>query len=256
MDTEAQYFRLSNNAAQPVYQQIQENLIQLIDSNLLNTGDAVPSERRLSELYQVNRMTVRQAIDGLVQKGFLERRQRSGTFVAARMPVQNFTPTVIGFSQRMREAGMNPSSRLLLREIVTPEPLVAHRLGLEANAPVIMLKRLRLLNDEPLMLETSFLSYGMFPQLMEADLERESLYSFLEQRYGMTVVEAEHTMEPTLPNPYEALHLGIERTMPAMLVRVLAYSSDRIPIEMSKSIVRGDRCRYFFRVHTRIPMMA
>jgi DNA-binding GntR family transcriptional regulator len=52
------------------------------------------------------------------------------------------------------------------------------------------------------------------------------------------------------------MHLGVEMTAPAMLVRVLAYSSDRAPIETSKAVVRGDRCRYFFRVHTVTPMMA
>lgn len=246
------YLRLPPESTLPLYQQIQENLIQLIESNLLHTGDPLPSERQLSEVYGVTRMTVRQALDGLVRKGLVDRRQGAGSFVAA---FQSFTPTVVGFSQRMREAGMNPSSRLLHREIITPEPLVAHRLNLAPNDRVIVLKRLRLLNDEPLMIETSYLSHGMFPGLMQADLENESLYRVLKQDYSMVVHEAEHTMEPTLPNAYEAYNLGVEMTSPAMLVRVVAYSGDNLPIEMSKSVVRGDRCRYFFRVNTRIPIM-
>lgn len=255
MDDLLKYFRLSTDSVHPVYQQIQDNIIQLIDHNVLNTGDALPSERQLSDVYGVNRMTVRQAVGGLVQKGLIERKRGAGSFIARRRSVRELTPTVIGFSQRMREAGAKPSSRLLHREVIMPEPITAHRLHLEVGSPIIILKRLRLVDGEPLMIETSYLSYAMFPRLMDADLENESLYRILEHDYGMVVEEAEHTMEPTLPNAYEALHLGIEMTMPAMLVRVLAYSSDRVPLELSKSIVRADRCRYFFRVHTRVPIM-
>lgn len=254
MDELEKYFRLPAASALPLYRQIQDNISELIEGLVLNAGDPLPAERQLSELYNVNRMTVRQAIDGLVRRGLIERRHGSGTFVTV-PPVQEFTPTVIGFSQRMREAGMNPSSRLLHREISVPEPLVARRLQLAADAPVIMFKRLRLVNDEPLMLETSYLPYALFPTLLTADLEHESLYRLLEQAYGVTVAEAEHTMEPALPNAFEARHLGVVMSDPAMLVRVVAYSAQRTPIEMSKAVVRGDRCRYFFHVHTRIPIM-
>lgn len=251
MSSIVHFLRLNVDSTLPLYQQIQDNLVQLMDSNVLNTGDALPSERQLSEVYSVNRMTVRQALDGLAHKGFIERRQGIGSFV---LPSKNFIPTVMGFSQRMREAGMNPSSRLLHREVITPEALIAHRLNLSPDDRVVMFKRLRLLNDEPLMIETSYLSYGMFPGLMQADLEHESLYKVLKHDYGMVVHSAEHTLEPTLPNAYEAYNLGIEMNMPAMLVRVVAFSGDNIPIELSKAVVRGDRCRYFFRVNTRIPI--
>lgn len=128
-----EYFRLSDNQSLRLYERIQENLIELIENNLLKVGDMLPSERALSQYYGVNRMTVRQAIDNLVRKGFLQRRQGVGNFVSERRLVQPFTPTVIGFSQRMREAGLTPSSRVLQQSVVTPEPIVAHRLGLHSE---------------------------------------------------------------------------------------------------------------------------
>ncbi len=255
MSVPLHYFRLTSDSTLPLYQQIQENITQLIDDNLLRTGDMLPPERQLSELYGVNRMTVRQAIDRLVRRGLIERRPGAGTFVSKPRPIASFKPSVIGFSQQIREAGMTPSSRLLHREIISPEPMLAHRLRLHPEDAVIVLKRLRLVNDEPLMLETSYLSYGMFPRLMEADLENESLYRVLQQEYGVEVTGAEHTLEPTLPTAYEAYHLGVAMTAPAMLVRVLALAQDNVPIESSKAIVRGDRCRYFFGVSTRVPIM-
>ncbi|MGJ3239234.1 MAG: GntR family transcriptional regulator [Anaerolineae bacterium] len=255
MTLSIKYFRLPKQSDQALYQQIQDNLIELIDNNLLEAGDMLPSERQLSDAYGVNRMTVRQAIDGLVQKGLVEKKPGAGTLITDNRAVQAFTPTVIGFSQRMRDAGMQPSSRILQRDVIAPDPIIAHHLNLDVDAPVVMIKRLRLANDEPLMIETSYLSQAMFASLLDDDLENESLYGIIEQRYGLRVVETEHTLEPILANAFEAHHLGIGIHTPAMLVRVVAYGADRIPIEMSKSIVRGDRCRYFFRVNTKLPII-
>ncbi|MGB7340713.1 MAG: GntR family transcriptional regulator [Phototrophicaceae bacterium] len=249
------YFKIDLDQSIPLYQQIYDNLIELIDNNLLTAGDALPSERLLSDYYAVNRMTVRQAINALVDKGLLSKKPGAGTFVNERSSIPSFTPTVTGFSQRMRESGGIPSSKLLSRDLITPDPVLTNRLRLDLGEKLIMIKRLRLVNNEPLMIETSYLSYGLFPALMHEDLEGQSLYQLLESLYGMMIVEAEHTMEPTLPNAYESKHLHVGLNDPAMLVRVTAYSVDRIPVEFSKSVVRGDRCRYYLRVHTQHPII-
>lgn len=255
MSIQPQFFRLADNKSLRLYERIQENLIELIDNNILQAGDPLPSERQLSQYYDVNRMTVRQAIDGLVQKGLIQRRHGAGTYVSEQKPLQAFTPTVTGFSQRIREAGLTPSSRLLQRSVIVPEPVIAHRLGLQPEHQVMLIKRLRLVDNEPLMVETSYLSYDLFPRLLTEDLESQSLYQVLERLYDVRIRETEHTLEPTLTTPYEALHLNVQPQQPAMLVRVLAYSENHQPIEFSKSLVRGDRCRYFFRVTTHIPIV-
>jgi GntR family transcriptional regulator len=255
MSLSADYFRIDPNSSQPLYHQIEENLIRLIDNELLRQGEALPAERQLSEYYGVNRMTVRRAIEQLVQKGFLHKKQGVGTFVSEAKPVQQFTPNVTGFSERMRKAGFTPSSKLLQRSLITPEPLILHKLGLTPNSEVIMLMRLRLVNDEPLMLETSYLPHSQFPALLDEDLENQSLYRVLDDRYGVAVMEAEHTLEPTLTSKQEAAHLKVSPNKPAMLVRVLARATSGMPVEFSKSIVRGDRCRYYFRVNTHKPII-
>ncbi|MEL7432500.1 MAG: GntR family transcriptional regulator [Chloroflexota bacterium] len=250
------YFHINPKMSDaPLYQQIHDNLMDLIDNNLLQSGDALPSERVLSECYDVNRMTVRQAIDNLVQKGLLFKKQGAGTFVSEKRAVPSFTPSVTGFSQRIRESGGTPSSRLLSRDLLTPDAVLSHRLQLQPDEQVIMIKRLRLVNDEPLMLETSYLSHALFPRLLTENIENQSLYHLLEDIYNMGIVEAEHTLEPTLPNAFEARQLSIDLNQPAMLVRVTAYSVDHIPIEFSKSVIRGDRSRYYLRVNTRKPII-
>jgi len=252
----SEYFSIDKSSSLPIYYLIQQNLVELIDLGLLKADDSLPSERDLSQYYGVTRMTVRQAIDTLVQKGLVYKQHGVGTFISEQKPVKDFVPTVMGFSSRMREAGLSPSSQLIDRTVITPTPLIAHRLQIPQQSQVIALKRLRMVNDEALMVETSYLPYEQYPAVMTADLAGQSLYKFLEEQYQVSVDEAEQTLEPTLMSDGEAALFGMEAAQPAMLVRVLAFSAERRPIEFSKSVVRGDRCRYYFRVTTQKPIIS
>lgn len=250
------YFTIDLNSPLPRYYQIQQNIIELIEANLLRAGDALPSERELSEIYAVNRMTLRQAVNELCNQGVLRRQHGVGTFVTEKNIGTPFIPAVTGFSERFRSAGRKPASRVITLEVVPASPLVAERLNLGAEVPVISLVRLRLVDDEPLMLEKSFLPYQSYPDLVEEDFSVQSLYGVLAQRYGAPVLETEQTLEPTLLTPEEGELFNLKSGLPAMLVSITAYSSNHQPVEFSKSVIRGDRCRYYFSVDTRIPIMS
>lgn len=256
MTISSAYFNIDTSKPMPLYYQIQENLIELMDLGLLKAGESLPSERDLSKYYGVNRMTVRQAIDGLVKKGLVNKQHGVGTFVSNQPAVKTFAPAVTGFSQRMREAGLRPSSRVLVSQRMLPSPLISHRLGIPVTEEVYAIQRLRLVNDEPLMIETSYLPYSRFPGLDSHDVGQQSLYQILEDQYGVRVHETEQTLEPTLMTQGEAELLSMSGGQPAMLVRILAFTLDRAPIEFSKSVVRGDRCRYYFRVNTQKPIIS
>jgi GntR family transcriptional regulator len=246
-------FHIDTTSPVPRYHQIQENLAELIESGTLKEGESLPSERELSEVYGVNRMTVRQAIDVLVNKGVLQKQHGIGTFVRQKVAI---APTVMGFTQRMRGSGLKPSSRLLSMEVVTPQPKVYRSLNLNSSEKVVRIERLRLVDGEPLMVETSYLPYARFPNLVELDVASASLYELLEARYGVRVCEAEQTLEPTLLNDHEAQLFTLPKGQPAMLVQITAYDAEKKPIEFSKSVVRGDRCQYYFRVTTALPIVS
>lgn len=250
------YFRIDIASVVPRYAQIQDNLAELIEVGLLKAGDMLPSERDLSEMYGVSRLTVRQALHALINRGVIHTQHGVGTFVSATRPKANLAPTVTGFSQRMREAGMTPSSRLLQAECLSVTPVLRHRLALREDAEVICLRRLRLANDEPLMVETTFLPAARFIDLTTHDLETQSLYHLLELHYGVRVTATEQSLEPTLLQADEAVHLQQAEGIPAMLVRIVAYDRDQRPVEYSKSVVRGDRCRFYFRVNTQLPILS
>jgi GntR family transcriptional regulator len=237
----------------PRYQQIKQNIVDLIQASLLQAGDALPSERDLSAIYGVNRMTVRQAITELSTEGLLRRQHGVGTFVVGHHNVPAFVPAVMGFSERFQRAGMTPTSQVIKQAVIPASKAVARALRLEPESPVVFLQRLRLVDDEPLMIESSYLSHAIYPDLLDQDFARHSLYNVLVERYHTRLVETEHTLEPTVLTPEESRWFDLPGGQPAMLVHVWAYTHQRQPVEFCKSIIRGDRCRYYFTSSTQNP---
>jgi GntR family transcriptional regulator len=238
--------RIDRQAKVPLYYQISQNLRALIESGELQPGESVPSEWELSDLYGVSRLTVRRALDELSREGWLTRRHGVGTFVAAPAMAQ-IVPSRLSFTQKMRQIGRTAGSRWVSVKVMPALDEVATHLGLEVAAPVVELVRVRLADDDPIMLETAYLSQARFPDLSEASLSHGSLYEFLSERYQVLVVAVDQTLEPVLLTTQEALFLDAEPGAPALLSELVAYTRDNTPIEYSWSVTRGDKCKFFFR---------
>jgi len=240
-------FQIDTESDVPLYHQMKESLREAIEDRALEPEDMLPSERELSKLYGVSRPTVRQAVHELVQEGSLRRVAGIGTFVGKPKVVQVF-PTVLGFSARMRQEGHATINRVLRQQKEQASPSVARRLHIPEGTPVMRLARLRIVDNEPLMIETSFLPLERFPDLLNDDFAIRSLYDVISARYGVTVSELDQTLEPVLMTEYEAGLLESSAGSPAMLLEVVAYDRQDDPFEFSKAIVRGDKCQYGFRM--------
>ncbi len=155
-------------------------------------------------------------------------------------------PTILGFSEGMRQTGHLTHSYILCQETIPASPSVARHLQLEKDTPVMRLVRLRIVDNEPLTLETSFISLKRFPELINDDFALRSLYDIFTTRYGIEIIELEQTLEPVLMTDYEAELLENQPGNPAMLIQVTALAGDNDPCEFSKAIVRGDKCQYYF----------
>ena len=229
-----------------LYTQLAESLRSVIQMGELRPGDPIPSEHQLCKTHGVSRPTVRRAIEVLTGEGLLTRRQGMGTFVSKLKLVQP-QGRVIGFSERMIRNGMEPSTRILDRHVLPARqaaPEVVTALALGGNDLVLRLARLRLANDEPLVLETIHLPLGRFADLDNVDLERQSLYQVLKHRYDAEVTFIRESLEPVLLTPHEAALLRTQPGMPGMLARIVTFDQRNDPIEHSVSLVRGDRCQY------------
>jgi GntR family transcriptional regulator len=207
----------------------------------LGVGTAIPSERRLTTELGASRLTVRAAIEELVREGFLVRRHGSGTYVSRPKIMQQLT--LSSFSEDMRQRGMVPGSRTLEFSVISAGARLSKHLHLPPEEKVIRVRRLRLADGETMAIETLHMPKDIVPGLRASDLENQSLYELLEERYGILIVSGTQTIEPTVISEDEAELLGVPLHAPAFLFQHTTRTDDGRVVEFVRSIYRGDRYR-------------
>lgn len=227
----------------PIYVQIRDALAERIQSGDLRPGSRIPSERALSFEYRTSRMTVRQAIIDLVNRGFLQRRRGSGTYVAEPKITQTVN-VLLGFSEQMEQKGIIPGARLLELKVVPAHAGIADPLIIAEGELVYRIVRLRTGNGQPMALEHSFFPLGLCRGLDRFNLERRSIYRILREEYGLTLTRAVQTLEPTVADEFESHVLQVPAGSPLMLLERVAFTDDGRAVEYAKDLYRGDRSRF------------
>ena len=216
-----------------------ERVLDLVES--LNVGDSIPSERQLAGELGVSRLTVRAALDELVREGYLMRRRGAGTFVAEPKVAKGMGIT--SFSEDMRQRGLTPGSRTLELQVVPAGARLGRILHVSPAEPVVVAKRLRLADGEPMAIELLHVREALLPGLTAVDLEQDSFYDLLTQRYGIEIIGGEQTVEPTVTDEEESETLGVPLHSPALLFERVTRSPTGEIVEFTVSIYRGDRYR-------------
>nr|HID12237.1 GntR family transcriptional regulator [Anaerolineae bacterium] len=229
--------------AVPLYVQIAESLLDRIESGDLAPGDRLPSERSLSEMLSVNRMTLRRALRMLETRGLLIRRRGDGTYVAE-PKIERQAAKLVPFTRGMQRRGYVPGVKVITFERRPVEASVARELSLPVSTPVYYIRRLRLINQEPVMLERVTIPVHRFPDLERYDLAERSIYEVMETEYGVSISRARQSLEPVIATEYEAELLGVKPGAPLMLERRLGFDQDDQPVEYGKDLYRGDRFRF------------
>ena len=230
----------------PTYLQIYESLYEQIGSGYYRPGDRLPSERDLSQQLGVSRMTVRHALDSLVNRGMAYRRQGAGTFVA-RPKVEHQVDILVSFKDSMEQSGMRHNMKLLSLERMRANKKLANRLGINIGQLLCYIHRLRMHNGDPISLEHSYFPSSICPKIEQFDLEKRSIYKILENEFGIQIEIADQYFEPVVANKYESEMLSVSLNAPLMLVSRISYDVDGQAIEYGKDIYRGDMTRFVSR---------
>jgi GntR family transcriptional regulator len=222
----------------PVYLQAQQFIEELLESKDYAPGDYIPSERVLAEELGINRLTLRKAIDRLVQEGRLERNSTSGT----RIPHPRIARPVDahssgGITRIIQLSGGVPGNRLLHFELSPASDSVANHLQVDPGTELVVFRRLWTVNDVPFCIETSHIAASRVPGLAAEDLMAgQSLYSLLEARYGIKTGHGTRTIGVHVPSKFEVDALRLPLHASTLLLRLVVYDSENVPIEYMRSV--------------------
>jgi GntR family transcriptional regulator len=244
----------------PRYHQVRAALCRRIEGGEWQAGERIPPEPLLMKEFGVSRGTVRQAVDTLVRHGLLRREQGRGTFVRC--------PTVAAgvgdffhFLEDLRRRGFAIELRLVRRGVEPADGAMARLLELPPETPLVVIRRLVLLDGEPFRLDDYHVSHERFAGLLDEDVERNYVATLLETRYGVRLTKQQKWIEPVALDDESAALLNVTPGDPALLIESLAYGVDTAatpatareastshPVEFRRMLMRGDKCRFFLEV--------
>jgi GntR family transcriptional regulator len=233
---------LSNNdipATKLVYEQAQQFILEMINGPDYSAGERIPSERELAQRCSISRMTIRKAVDRLVDKGFLIRKGTSGTFIPSPVIMRpiNAQHSPYSISDMVKKSGGLPGSKLLFFEKQKAHARIAEKLQLNVGDPIIVIRRLRMMDGIAFCVETAHLPYNFLPGLSADDFISEpSLYTLLGSRYGIRMGVGQCTIGISSATAEESRLLKIAKDDPCLIFRALTKDSEDRPIEYLTSI--------------------
>lgn len=228
----------------PYYIQLMAILKGLVVEKKWESGDQIPGEEELCEIYQISRTVVRQALQELEREGIVVRRKGKGTFIAEPKIVEGLVNKLTGFYSDMVELGLNPQTKILHHRVIPADEKVAEFLEIPVGSPVVDIYRLRLIGDEPIQLVTTYIPLHLCPLLADVDLTNRSLYDFLEREGGIFISRGRRFIEAVSASTEEAHYLQIGKGDPLIMLKSISFMEDGTPVEYYHAFHRGDRSRF------------
>ena len=224
----------------PIYRRIASRLEADIVAGRLKAGDKLPSERTMAAQLGISRMTARQALRHLTNKGMLETRVGQGTYVGQPVIEQKLA-TLTGFTEDMSGRGRKASSIVVQSEARKADKICVSALSLPTNADVYRLVRIRLVDGNPIALETTDIRADRAPGLLNmADYARDSLYQTLSRNYRIIPASAEQTLVAASADAATAPPLKLAEGDPVLKLTRLTFDEMGNPFEFVRSVYRGD----------------
>ncbi|HPX20279.1 MAG: GntR family transcriptional regulator [Bacilli bacterium] len=228
-----------------MYQIIEQDIKYRIEEGILRNGDMIESENVLKEMYNVSRMTVRQALNNLVRDGYLYRHKGKGTFVNCDK-LEKKIYGLVGFSEEMRRLNRVPSSKVISFELITPDDKLKDKLALTTNEQVYFIRRVRYGDNMPVLLEHMYIPSSLFKDLNEQVFE-SSFYDYVEKKCNYRISYCNQKLEAKIMDEEQAKILEAQPGSALLYCSSITYLDNGRPFEYVRSFYRGDQYRFIHR---------
>lgn len=232
--------KMERDSLTPLYSQLAALLRRQIETGDFEPGRAIPAESELVRRYQVSRVTVRKALDVLVDEGLIVRQQGKGTFVRPSLLEESLT-SLQGFAELMVSTHPEQVMEAPVFEFIPAPEAVAAALALDADAYVLHIERRHILEGVPIAYATIFLPANLGRALTVDDVCTTPIYTLIKERTGLSIKRAAQTIRAVSANEEMAAVLDVPPGAPLLSVHRTTYSTEETPVETIKLLYRGDR---------------
>lgn len=229
------------------YQKIKNDIQCKINDGEYKSGEKIPSERKLCELYNISRMTARQAVNELVKDGIVYREKGRGTFVSSPNFLQR---NVKSFTDTLRERGFNPSTNIIEFSTVYNLRDISNIMEVPYDTKFYKLKRLRLGNELPMALETVYIQKDRCLGLQKYDISK-SLYEVLEEHYGYKVENISCDIDACIANNIMMKVFNMKKARALLKITGISYTQNGEKLFYEESYYRPDLYKYRVDIYRR-----
>ena len=224
----------------PAYYQLKNYIIDSISSGQWKKDNPIPSERELAMFAKVSRMTVRQAINELVNEGILYRVKGKGTFITRTKIEQK---NIMSFSEMVKSKGMVPNTQILEFNSERSYPDIAELMGLQLQTEFYRFKRLRKAGDIPVAIEEVYIPAEYCRNIQKYDLTG-SLYGILHEHYQFRIGRMDVSIEAILPDVEQQKLLLVGADVPLLKVYGNTIADTGIELFHEISYYRSDKLSF------------
>ena len=224
-------------SGQPLYKEVKLRITRGLMDGHWRPGEAIPSESRLAERFQVSVGTVRKAIDELVAEKILLRQQGRGTFVAA----HTLDRTLFYFFHLVGKDGRKetPETALLSFVRARADAHESSALGIGRGDRVLRIRNLLRLSGDSVVIDDIVIPAQIFPDLDEAVFggREGTIYGLYQARYGINVIRISERLSATLADDDTGALLGVPAGTPLLKIARIAFTYHDRPVELRYSLV-------------------
>ncbi|ADC50611.1 GntR family transcriptional regulator [Alkalihalophilus pseudofirmus OF4] len=226
----------------PLYRQIAKQMKEKIHKKAWLEGETIPTEAKLVEMFQASRVTIRQAINLLVNEGLLYKIQGSGTYVKENKIEHNIY-SLKSFTEEMNALEKQAANKILTFQLIDPPDEIRSRLGIQEGEQVVYVRRLRMIEDKPLVIEDTYMPIKLFPDL-SLEVMQGSKYHYIEQTKQFKIKESFQEVLPYMPPDEIRELLHLDCNIPIIKVQLSSTLKDDTVFEYSELYFKSDEYKF------------
>ena len=211
---------------------VRDSLLSDLFSNVYVAGDQLPNEDELAARFEVSRATIREAVRGLVEAGYLVRRHGRGTFVTALPRHRHTLNANLSYTAMIREAGLEPGRKLIRHLVRVATGQEAAALAIAPTESVLYVERIRLADGRPVVYSTDRISAVLLGEAVEGVADSSSLYALLEGAHA-GVRSALATLHPVVADARLARLLDVRVGSPLQEIEQIDFDELGRPVMFS-----------------------
>lgn len=235
------------------YTKFQDIIMKKIEAGEYLPGEKLPGERVLAEIYGINRMAVKNAVNALVSKGYLYRLQGKGTF-AQKKDFQRLNLGLLtesrnmGITSMVKSQGVKISNKILGRGVLSESRFFSGKLQIDLKDPIYSLHRIRYGNEEPIAVEYTYVPYRYFPDIEQIDFKYVSLYDYMDSK-GRMPVNFDQKFQIIEVLKKEGRYLELEQGQVVYYFEMLGLDETNTIVEYTESFTRTDKAEFIFNIN-------